>query len=74
MLRQGKITPRPARAAVKAPIGLDLHPSTQGCVAAKTAPYFCDYVQRLILNDPDSGPRSGAEEAPVQGGLTIRPP
>ena len=72
MLQQGYITAAQHDAAVAAPLALNVHRSAQGCVAA-TAPYFCDYIQRLVLNDP----AFGADEATrrkllYQGGLTIR--
>ena len=73
MLQQGHITAAEHDAAVKAPIGLDVHPSSQGCFGATTAPYFCDYVQRLILNDPAFGADEAARKKLLYlGGLTIR--
>jgi membrane peptidoglycan carboxypeptidase len=73
MLRQGHITASEHDAAVKAPIGLDVHPSSQGCFGSTTAPYFCDYVQRLILNDPAFGADEAARKKLLNlGGLTIR--
>ncbi|WP_442544899.1 transglycosylase domain-containing protein [Arthrobacter sp. KN11-1C] len=73
MLQQGHITAAQHDAAVKAPIGLNVHQSAQGCAAAASAPYFCDYVQRLILNDPAFGADETARKNLLYlGGLTIR--
>ncbi|WP_246839702.1 transglycosylase domain-containing protein [Pseudarthrobacter sp. NIBRBAC000502771] len=73
MLEQGRITAAAHSKSVESPIGLDLHPTRQGCVAARTAPYFCDYVQRLILNNPAYGADENARRALLySGGLTIR--
>ena len=72
MLQQGHITAAEHDAAVKAPIGLNPHPSSQGCFGAVTAPYFCDFVQRLILNDPAFGADETARKKLLYlGGLTI---
>ncbi len=73
MLEQGKITAAAHDSAVKSPIGLNVHPARQGCMAAVTAPYFCDYVQRLILNDPAYGADEDARRSALyRGGLTIK--
>ncbi|WP_306865786.1 transglycosylase domain-containing protein [Arthrobacter bambusae] len=73
MLQQGHITAAQHDAAVKAPLGLNVHQSAQGCAAAASAPYFCDYVQRLILNDPAFGADETARKNLLYlGGLTIR--
>ncbi|NVN00769.1 transglycosylase domain-containing protein, partial [Arthrobacter sp. SDTb3-6] len=55
MLAQKKITQKQYAAAVKAPLVVHLHKTAQGCVAAKMAPYFCDYVQQLVLNNSAYG-------------------
>lgn len=73
MLTQKKITQKEYDEAVKAPLTLDVNKPAQGCVAASTAPYFCDYVQQLILNDTAFG--ATTEERTkllLQGGLTIK--
>ncbi|PYI63889.1 glycosyl transferase, partial [Arthrobacter livingstonensis] len=73
MLAQKKITQKDHDAAVKAPLKLHFTKPSQGCVAAATAPYFCDYVQQLVLNDKDFG--ATPEERTkflYQGGLTIK--
>ncbi|KRE91885.1 transglycosylase domain-containing protein [Arthrobacter sp. Soil764] len=71
MLHQGYISTVQHRKAIAAPLALDVQPSAQGCAVA-TSPYFCDYVQRLILNDPAFGPDEAARRKLLyQGGLTI---
>lgn len=73
MLQQEMITKEDHDAAVKAPLELHVTQSAQGCTAAAAAPYFCDYVQQLILNDPSFGATED-ERAKLlyQGGLTIK--
>ncbi|WP_227878313.1 transglycosylase domain-containing protein [Arthrobacter dokdonensis] len=73
MLAQKKITQKEHDAAVKAPLKLHLNKPTQGCVAAAMAPYFCDYVQQLVLNNSAYGstPEDRAKFL-YQGGLTIK--
>lgn len=72
MLSQKKITQADYDTALKTPLTLDVHKSTQGCVAAATAPYFCDYVQQLVLNDPAFGATADDRSNTLyQGGLTI---
>ncbi|MET3809105.1 transglycosylase domain-containing protein [Arthrobacter sp. UYEF3] len=73
MQEQGKISAAAHDNAVKSPIGLNVHPARQGCTAAAMAPYFCDYVQRLVLNDPAYGADESARRGFLyRGGLTIR--
>ena len=73
MLAQQKITHDDYTAAIKTPIELSITKTSQGCAAAATAPYFCDYVQQLILNDTAFG-ATAEERSKVlyQGGLTIQ--
>jgi membrane peptidoglycan carboxypeptidase len=72
MLGEGMITRKQHAAAKAAGVGLKIKPSKQGCAAAAMAPYFCDYVTRLILNDPAYGPDTEAREQKLyRGGLTI---
>ncbi len=73
MLIQKMITKEDHDAAIKAPLELHLTQTAQGCAAAGTAPYFCDYVQQLILNDTSFG-ATEEERAKLlyQGGLTIK--
>ncbi|MFI5085099.1 MAG: transglycosylase domain-containing protein, partial [Actinomycetales bacterium] len=73
MLQQGKITQQAHDAGIKAPIGVNVHPAAQGCVAAAMAPYFCDYIERLVLNDPAYGADEAARRNFLyRGGLTIK--
>ncbi|MFF1884092.1 transglycosylase domain-containing protein [Pseudarthrobacter sp. NPDC058196] len=72
MLRLRKITRAQHDEAVAAPIELKITPQEQGCANAAMAPYFCDYVSHLILNNPAFG-QGGAERERrlYRGGLTI---
>jgi membrane peptidoglycan carboxypeptidase len=72
MLEQGKITQAEHDAAVATGVGLKITPAKQGCAAAAIAPYFCDYVSHLILNNPAYGvdPKD-RERLLYRGGLTI---
>jgi membrane peptidoglycan carboxypeptidase len=73
MLQQSKITQAQYDAAVKTPLTLHINQPAEGCTAAAMAPYFCDYVQQLVLNDPAYGSTVAARTKFLyQGGLTIR--
>jgi membrane peptidoglycan carboxypeptidase len=73
MLKQGKITQSQHDTAVAADVGLKIAPAKQGCAAAERAPYFCDYVSHLILNNPAYGADVAERERKLyRGGLTIR--
>lgn len=73
LLEQKEITQKQHDDAVKAPLALNVQKSEQGCVAAAMAPYFCDYIQRLIINDPTFGSTPEARTKKLyQGGLTIK--
>jgi membrane peptidoglycan carboxypeptidase len=72
MLTQGKISQADHDAAVAAPIELKLSPGRQGCANAVMAPYFCDYMSHLILNNPAFGATQADRERTLyRGGLTI---
>jgi membrane peptidoglycan carboxypeptidase len=72
MLRQGKITQVEHDQAVATPIELKISPERQGCANATMAPYFCDYISHLILNNPAYGPTPKERERKLyRGGLTI---
>ena len=72
MLRLGKITRAQHDEAVAAPIDLKITPQEQGCANAAMAPYFCDYVSHLILNNPAFGQSEADRERRLyRGGLTI---
>ncbi len=72
MLRLGKISQEQHDEAVAAPIDLKISPERQGCANASMAPYFCDYISRLVLNNPAYGPTVEERERKLyRGGLTI---
>lgn len=72
MLRQGKITQVEHDKAVASPVALKISPQRQGCANATMAPYFCDYISHLILNNPAFGPTQEERERKLyRGGLTI---
>jgi membrane peptidoglycan carboxypeptidase len=73
MLALGKITQADHDAAVATPIELKLNPGRQGCANAMMAPYFCDYISHLILNNPAYGASLADRERRLyRGGLTIK--
>ena len=73
MLKLGKIDQATHDAAVAAPLGLDPQPSRQGCLAAGSAAYFCDYVTHVIAQDPAFGATvEDRQNLLKRGGLTIR--
>lgn len=72
MLEQRKITQAEHDAAVATGVDLKISQGKQGCAAAAMAPYFCDYVSHLILNNPAYGPElKDRERLLYRGGLTI---
>ncbi|MFJ5961773.1 transglycosylase domain-containing protein [Pseudarthrobacter oxydans] len=72
MLLQGKITQAQHDEAVATPIELKISPERQGCAYAAMAPYFCDYISHLILNNPAYGPSLIERQRKLyRGGLTI---
>ena len=74
MQQAGFITPVQASAAKEVPIEDTLNPSLQpnGCTSSY-APYFCDFVVRMIKADPAFGETQVEREALLRrGGLTIR--
>ncbi len=75
---QGYITDAEYHAGIATPLASTLHPSPikQGCmVADSTVPgsgFFCDYVTRVILNDPAFGATAqDRKDLLYRGGLTI---
>ncbi len=59
-------------AAERAPLGLHVTSTPNGCVES-SAPFFCDYVQREILDNPIYGATADARKRLLQrGGLIIR--
>ncbi|MCO4255338.1 transglycosylase domain-containing protein [Pseudarthrobacter cellobiosi] len=72
MLDQGKITQVDHDAAVATPVEPKITESRQGCAYATTAPYFCNYVLHLLLNNPAYGADAKEREQKIfRGGLTI---
>lgn len=73
MLKYEYISQEEYDKAVKTDLGLKIHNTPNGCAAAKDAAYFCDYVQRVIENDPVFG-KTKEERANVlaRGGLTVK--
>lgn len=72
MLRLRRITQAQHDEAVATPIQLKITPQQQGCANAAMAPYFCDYISHLILNNPAYGPTETERERRLyRGGLTI---
>ncbi|MDR6684469.1 membrane peptidoglycan carboxypeptidase [Arthrobacter sp. 1088] len=73
MVNQGKISQAEYDEAVATPVTTKVTPARQGCAYATMAPYFCDYVLHLLLNNPAYGETSDEREKRVmRGGLTIR--
>ncbi|WP_120004464.1 transglycosylase domain-containing protein [Nesterenkonia muleiensis] len=72
MVRNGYISEEQREEAAASDLDLDPHPAESGCVSAAFAPYFCDYVQRLILDDEAFGEtREERETLLLRGGLRI---
>ncbi|HEY8701408.1 MAG TPA: transglycosylase domain-containing protein [Arthrobacter sp.] len=73
MLDQGKISQADHDAAVATPVEPKVTPARQGCAYASTAPYFCDYVLHLLLNNPAYGADPKERQDKIfRGGLTIK--
>jgi membrane peptidoglycan carboxypeptidase len=72
MLKHRKITQAQHDEAAAAPIELKITPERQGCANAAMAPYFCDYISHLILNNPAYGSSLLERQRRLyRGGLTI---
>ncbi|MDZ4091275.1 MAG: transglycosylase domain-containing protein [Arthrobacter sp.] len=72
MLDLGRISPAEHDAATASGVELTLNPGKQGCAGAEMAPYFCDYVSHLILNNPAYGVDLASRVRKLfRGGLTI---
>ena len=73
MVQTGAITRQQAEQAAKEPMNLDIHHTSSGCTAAKSAPYFCDYVENQVMQSDTYGATPEERLATLQrGGLTIR--
>ncbi|MFJ4500521.1 transglycosylase domain-containing protein [Streptomyces sp. NPDC088864] len=74
MADTGKISRDEAEKAQKAPIKLKVKRPQNGCITAVSgAGFFCDYVQKIVKNDPAFG-KTEKERAKLwaTGGLTIK--
>ena len=74
MYQQGYITKAEYEKARETPIKdtLKIKPVRQGCVAAKSAAFFCDYVTKVITSDPVFGKTTqDRQELLYRGGLRI---
>lgn len=72
MLSNEYITEEEYEQAVASELDLDINPSDAGCIAAATAPYFCDYVTKEILADDAYGADRDARQRLLnRGGLEI---
>ncbi|HEX9088618.1 MAG TPA: transglycosylase domain-containing protein, partial [Arthrobacter sp.] len=72
MLSLGRISQPDHDAAVATGVELKITPGRQGCAGAEMAPYFCDYVSHLILNNPAYGIDLAARMKKLyRGGLTV---
>lgn len=60
-------------AAIATAVAVTPNPKPQGCATASSAPFFCDYVLRTFLNNPDYGAtEEDRARLLYQGGLTIK--
>src|SRR4051794_11570377 len=65
-------TPAAAQQATARPLGVHLHKAAVGCETS-SAPFYCDYVYRLLLTDPKLGADPASREKTLMtGGLTIQ--
>jgi membrane peptidoglycan carboxypeptidase len=74
MAEVGDISRADADKAKKAPLGLKVSESKNGCITAVNgASFFCKYVEKVFLSDPVFG-KTKAARAKIwnRGGLTIR--
>ncbi|WP_380158829.1 penicillin-binding protein [Kineococcus sp. R86509] len=72
MLDLGKIDKPTHDQAVAAPLELHTNPSRQGCLAAGSAAYFCEYVVHVIESDPTFGATSDDRIKLLRsGGLSV---
>ncbi|MGA5821065.1 transglycosylase domain-containing protein [Kitasatospora sp. NPDC094028] len=73
MLEQKHITADQAKEAKAAPLGLNYRDPQNGCITAKAGMgFFCDYVRRVVKQDPAFG-KNAAERKKLwdTGGLNI---
>ncbi|MFF2049989.1 transglycosylase domain-containing protein [Leifsonia sp. NPDC058194] len=55
MYQYKKLTKAQFDEAIKTPVQPTITPSVRGCQTAGGSAYFCDYVQKIFLNDPTFG-------------------
>ncbi len=73
MLDKGRITQEEHDAAVATGLDLDVTPVPSNCTGAVQAPYFCDYVMHLVLNDERYGATTeDRQKLLYRGGLSIK--
>ncbi|MFF4739693.1 transglycosylase domain-containing protein [Streptomyces sp. NPDC001262] len=74
MAQYGTITSAQAQQAMAAPVKLDPNPPREGCITAQQGEgFFCDYIRRIVLDDPAFGSTAAARRALWhRGGLQIR--
>ncbi|MCC3294038.1 penicillin-binding protein [Arthrobacter sp. zg-Y411] len=73
MLDKGRITQEDYDVAVATDLGLQITPVPSNCVGAEQAPYFCDYITHLILNDENFGATDeDRTKLLYRGGLSIK--
>ena len=72
MAELGVVKPAALAGLTRAPLGLKVSRSRNGCLGTK-APFFCDYVRRYLMADPSLG-KTAADRAQLinSGGLTIQ--
>ncbi|MET9023839.1 penicillin-binding protein [Actinopolymorpha sp. NPDC004070] len=72
MATLGMISPKVYQDARATPLGLKMNKTPRGCYYSKY-PFFCDYVEQLLLHDPNLGKtRDQRRQMIDQGGLTIQ--
>lgn len=72
MLQHGKITQEQYDVAYNAPVTPNIVQPSTGCQTAGGSAYFCDYVTKIIENDPAFGATESDRSALLrQGGLEI---
>lgn len=73
MLEHGKIDQDQYDAAVATGLDLNITPTLNGCVGAEQAPYFCAYVENLVLNSEEFGNTDDERRSVLyRSGLTIK--
>ncbi|WP_330059135.1 transglycosylase domain-containing protein [Paenarthrobacter sp. Z7-10] len=73
MLQQHKISQKQHDDAIKTKLALNVQQTKPGCISANSAPYFCDYVRHLIVNNSAYGATAEDRQKLLdRGGLTIK--